>query len=319
MSINKIFFLICETSVHAGASESVGYVDLPIQRNKVTKFPIIQASEVKGCLREYFEDQGNEINDLVEEAFGPDKKGDTFGGALSFIEAKVLFFPVKALYGVYAYITCPLVLNDFFRLASHAGYPVSLSNGDLLAGIGQDKAIFAADSINKVSEDLVIINDFPLKKYDEMTISVNLNGEKANIFNFFGDKIFPNNEEYAYWKSNFPKRAMIVSDSLFEIITNTSTEVVTRNRIDNITGTVNDKEGGLWNEENLPAETILYSMVQAEKARKEEGKLSEPEKLMDFLKGSQTTSPSKGINGKRLQIGGDKTVGKGFVFVNFFD
>ncbi len=318
MSINKIFFLLSETPVHAGASESVGYIDLPIQRDKVTKLPIIQPSEVKGCFREYFENQENEINGLVEEAFGPDKRGDTFGGALSFIEAKVLFFPVKALYGVFSYITCPLVLNEFFRLAKHAGYPVSIADGGLVSDIDQDKAIFLQDSINIFDRNHVIINDYPLSRY-QREISVNLNGGNKNIFDFFSNIIFPTNQEYAYWKSNFHKRAMVVSDSMFEIITNTSTEVVTRNKIDNTTGTVNEKEGGLWNEENLPAETILYSMIEANKARKPEGKLTEPERMMNFLKSDQEAPTSKGINGKRVQIGGDKTVGKGFVFVNFFD
>ena len=48
-------FLICETPLHAGSGDDLGIVDLPIQRERHTSFPKIEASSLKGALREAFE------------------------------------------------------------------------------------------------------------------------------------------------------------------------------------------------------------------------------------------------------------------------
>jgi CRISPR-associated protein Cmr4 len=51
----KTLFLVCETPLHAGSGDSLGIVDLPIQRERHTQFPKIEASSLKGALREAFE------------------------------------------------------------------------------------------------------------------------------------------------------------------------------------------------------------------------------------------------------------------------
>jgi CRISPR type III-B/RAMP module RAMP protein Cmr4 len=46
-----MLFLYCETPVHAGTGTSLSIVDLPIQRERITGLPIVQASSLKGVLR----------------------------------------------------------------------------------------------------------------------------------------------------------------------------------------------------------------------------------------------------------------------------
>ena len=48
-------FLQCQTPLHAGSGSEIGLVDLPIQRERHTTFPKIEASSLKGALREAFE------------------------------------------------------------------------------------------------------------------------------------------------------------------------------------------------------------------------------------------------------------------------
>jgi CRISPR-associated protein Cmr4 len=43
-----MLFLYCETPVHAGTGTSLSIVDLPIQRERITGLPIVQASSLKG-------------------------------------------------------------------------------------------------------------------------------------------------------------------------------------------------------------------------------------------------------------------------------
>jgi len=59
--ISKPLFLICETPLHAGSGDSLGIVDLPIQREKHTSFPKIEASSLKGALREAFEEESERV------------------------------------------------------------------------------------------------------------------------------------------------------------------------------------------------------------------------------------------------------------------
>lgn len=53
------FFMIAETPLHAGSGNDLGFVDLPIQRERHTGFPKIESSGLKGSIREAFEDLRN--------------------------------------------------------------------------------------------------------------------------------------------------------------------------------------------------------------------------------------------------------------------
>ena len=48
---SAMLYLYVETPLHAGSGSSVGVVDLPIQRERVTGYPVVQASGLKGKLR----------------------------------------------------------------------------------------------------------------------------------------------------------------------------------------------------------------------------------------------------------------------------
>ena len=124
----KPLFLTCETPLHAGSGDSLGVVDLPIQRERHTSFPKIEASSLKGALREAFEQLTREVSsdtevikkaktdksDEIIKAFGPEQ-GDLHAGAIGFTDARLLLFPVKSMKGVFAWVTCPRVLKQLKR------------------------------------------------------------------------------------------------------------------------------------------------------------------------------------------------------------
>ncbi|NMC60647.1 MAG: type III-B CRISPR module RAMP protein Cmr4, partial [Candidatus Methanofastidiosa archaeon] len=117
--IARPFFMIVETPLHAGSGTELGIVDLPIQRERHTEFPKIEASGLKGCIREEFEKSTGEIpvddaKKAISLAFGPEE-GDAHAGALGFTDARLLLFPVKSMKGVFAWVTCPKVLEKFRR------------------------------------------------------------------------------------------------------------------------------------------------------------------------------------------------------------
>ncbi|MBX0313035.1 MAG: type III-B CRISPR module RAMP protein Cmr4, partial [Sulfurihydrogenibium sp.] len=118
-----------ETPIHMGSGQSVSYVDLPIQRERHTSFPVLWASGIKGVIRnsalryweKKFKEQGKSqkeayelAKDKVNTIFGPDPEdASDFASCISITDAKILLYPVRSVRGVFAWITCPFVLKRF--------------------------------------------------------------------------------------------------------------------------------------------------------------------------------------------------------------
>lgn len=125
-----------QTAMHPGSGTALGVVDLPVQRERHTQWPIIPASSLKGVLRDAGREvrktepehngsrkSANEKDDLLVAAFGPatGDESSAHAGALSLTDARVLAFPVRSLRGVFAWVTCPAVLERLSRDAGLAG------------------------------------------------------------------------------------------------------------------------------------------------------------------------------------------------------
>jgi CRISPR-associated protein Cmr4 len=76
---------------------------------------MIQSTGIKGKIRSAFDNNG--LDPLVFKAiFGPESSNASdHAGALSPGDGRILLFPIRSLAGVFAWITCPLVLSRFQR------------------------------------------------------------------------------------------------------------------------------------------------------------------------------------------------------------
>ncbi len=108
----NLIFLTCETPLHAGEGSDIGYIDLPIQREKHTHFPKVEASGLKGAFKDEYRNKQKTID--VESLFGPDNNPDR-QGAIGFSNARILLFPACSIRGVFGWLTCPTVLKTFER------------------------------------------------------------------------------------------------------------------------------------------------------------------------------------------------------------
>jgi CRISPR-associated protein Cmr4 len=313
---SKLFFIIAETPLHPGSGgEVTGLVDLPIQRERHTNFPKIEASGLKGCIREAFENSNKQIslnsqqiniNDkkIISLVFGPEDTEEAHAGALAFTDARILLFPVKSLKGVFAWITCPMVLERFKEDLRLTGENFNYMPPDEI----KEGNCWISDGSTIFIDDQIVLEEYTFKaeKKDEV----------KQIADFFAQKIFPQqqNDVYKFWREKLKKDLVILSDEDFEQFVTSSTEVITRTRINNVTGTVDTKRGGLWTEEYLPQDTIFYSIAMASPVRVEKDKAKgvfnvgnldkEAEKVLQFFE--------LGIP-EVIQIGGNQTIGKGIV------
>lgn len=244
----KPFFMIVQTPLHAGSGQDLGIVDMPIQRERHTSFPKIEGSSLKGAIREVFDDKkGTDIQGLgkiddssISLSFGPEN-GDDHAGALGFTDARLLLFPVKSMKGVFAYITCPYVLERFKE--------------DLVLCFGKEaiKDITCESVANGecyVSSDQLKVNTTNII-LEEYTFKVqNGTDNTQKLAKHLKEKIGVNEIE---------NKLVILSNDDFKDFVNLSTEVITRIKISPETGTV--QPGALFTEEYLPAESVLYSLA----------------------------------------------------------
>ncbi len=308
-------FIIAETPLHPGSGGELGIVDLPIQRERHTNFPKIEGSGIKGCIREAFENSIKEIeinsrkvkvNDknLISLVFGPED-GGAHAGSIAFTDARILLFPVKSLKGIFAWITCPQVIERFKEDLRIAGYDLKDFPSEI-----QPNTIPQNSTIT-ISSKVIL---------EEFTYEVKDDGNTGKLANWLAEKIFPqkdSNDVYKYWREKLKRDLVVLSDDDFREFVTTSTEVITRTKISSVTATV--EAGALWTEEYLPQDTILYSIAMASPIRvekddkkgifKSENSEEEAKKVIEFF--------TKGIP-EIIQIGGNQTIGKGIVRIQIF-
>ncbi len=108
----SVLFIHAQTPMHPGAGTALGVVDLPVQRERHTQWPLIPGTSLKGVLRDAARGPSDSSDEeKVTDAFGPDTKdADKHAGAITVTDARLLAFPVRSLRGVFAWVTCPSVL-----------------------------------------------------------------------------------------------------------------------------------------------------------------------------------------------------------------
>jgi CRISPR-associated protein Cmr4 len=296
--------LFCETPLHAGTGSDLGIIDLPIQRERHTGFPKIESSSLKGSLREAFERRLNISQEQVHRTFGfdsdsanglkeegqffHDKKNREFSGCIAVTDARLLLFPVKSQKGVFAWITCPRVVSRFVSEIKEYCPKIDATN---LAQVS-DKLTGKGTTIS-LGDTKIGLEEYIFEGFSESEYVSNLGGFLASYL--FSDPI-------NYWADKLSKDIVVVSDDDFADFVQHSTEVITRNKIDNETGTVSDT--ALFTEEYLPSESLLYSLAMfAPEFSNKAGKMTE-KNVQDFF--NQNLPPV-------FQIGGNASLGKGIV------
>lgn len=275
----KLITLFTRTPLHVGAGNSVGVVDSPIMRERHTQTPIIPGSSLKGVLADLWndcKDENKKRNGELKRLFGSDDDKSACSGSLLIGEARVLAFPLRSAKGGFAWITCPHALKKF-----------ACDTGKDLGKIPepQNEKCYAGSAVVFPGKNAVILEEYRFDKETEAVDKKILNEFKA---------LCPD----SVWEPE--KRLVIVSDEIFSYFVANACEVVTRIGIDDETGTV--KSGALFNQEQVPSETLFYAILgTAQKAQDGDLKI-----LADKIEESC---------GNVLQIGGDATIGLGFCSV----
>lgn len=306
------FLMYAVTSVHAGSGSEIGIVDLPIQREKHTAFPKLESSTIKGAWRrligDRIEDDKKAISDFFA-VFGSSPKdtndNESQASAIAFMDGRILLFPVRSLKGTFAWITCPYVIQRFNRELASLSLENQAAVKDLLLPVpeagtvsGSALLINGANGRQDKSSSIVL---------EEYTFEVKQSPEAKEL----ADKL-------AAWmhgiddKLGISNQLVILNNDEFTDFVQMSTEVNARIRI-NDDGQVDN--GALWYEENIPPETLFYSVILIGQPR------------ATRTKGTGDSSSASDMNTAAdveryimkdtfpevIQLGGDATIGKGIL------
>ena len=300
----KLLYLFTRTPLHVGAGSSVGAIDQPIIRERHTGFPVIPGSSIKGVLADLWsadtvnDGKGKITRDLSKDIawlFGADDDTAASAGALSIGEARLLAFPIRSAKGSYAWITSPILLAR----AARDGVPgVAPLANDLVAKLTDASALFA--NFKDAPLVLPVANGTPSPRIVLEDYVFTHAGELPTGLATALHAILPAEPVLA----DLSNRLVIVSDGMLGFFARTACEVAQHVRIDDATGTADD--GGLFNQENVPAETLFYGVVHATKGRSAAHRKRTPDAALDALATRLTEERST------LQIGGDATTGLGY-------
>ncbi len=309
---SAILFLHAQTSLHPGSGTALGVVDLPIQRERHTQWPLIPGTSLKGVLRDCCRPLRTD-NDKWQQwlaVFGPDTgNAADHAGALSISDARILAFPVRSLRGVFAWVTCHETLKRFHRDLHLVGQEDS--NVDDLCNPADTECACKKEFGDKRTSPLLLDgNKLVLEEYD-FTWRTELSDAVIRPVQQAADE---------FTQEQLAERLVVLSNDYFTHFVQHATEVVARIALDAETKTV--KGQALFYEEFVPAETLFYSLAFPEESRRKF-------KAEDESEGRKTTALSRaqvidfvktGLRQRHdvIQIGGGETTGKGLCKVRLY-
>ncbi len=285
--LSAVLFLYVETSLHVGTDAGISLIGLPIQRERTTQHPLIPGSGVKGVLRSRAK-AAQADQSQITLGFGPEREvtgPQTSQGALSFGDAQIVLFPVRSLFDIFAYVTCPLVLARIARNLHGAGIATDLAE---LPALDDQSAWITTPSEISV-EGSAVLEEFTFKTSPHAAVDA-----WASWLAQSAVPTYPDGTD-SYWRNKLQSSLIVLSDDVFRDFVVNSTELATQIKLNIDTKTVSS--GLLWTQESLPADTLLMSTLSLDLKKA-------PGALLTWL---------QDVCGQRAHFGGDKTTGQGVV------
>jgi CRISPR-associated protein Cmr4 len=288
-----VIFMMAETPVHAGSGAVLAALDLPIQRSAKPVWPNINDSTVRGSFRRHADAVCPDPKKVLEW-FGSKPGEDPTPGRLSTPDAELLLFPVAAPRGLTAWVTCVPALRYFQR---------KLELFDpLLARVVKEKAKKLKDIIDAMptlagaqalaTSKSEVVWSGQKKLILEADCFTLLDKSADELADWFTANAVPLQD--SWWTSRVNSHLVVVPEYAFKHYVKRKTDV--RTRVQLADGQVN---AGPWTEENLPVDTLLYTVI----AEPGQGKGSLPE----FVETCNLEQRPV------LQLGGDQNLGRGLL------
>ncbi len=296
----RIAFLYCVSPVHMGTGTAVGgLIDNPIQRERHTEYPMMAGSGIKGAIRHDYWAQGEANRNLLSRLFGPDQSAAEHAGAVSFGDGQLLAFPVRCAKAGFVYATSPLLLARLNRSLALADIKVDWTIPSLESGYCRMR-----------NPALLMDTKLALEAY-ELDGQLDADNSLGAIADWLAQYALPDTTDYDYFREKLKTDLVLLSDDELHYFVVNSTVVEPHVKIDDISGTADG--GALFYTENLPPESLLFTVLMASQERYKRGdsadnRLDASQIMNTLVNGNENW---QALQSRMVQFGGDATTGRG--------
>ena len=282
--MNDLYIISTLSNMHVGSGNvSFGVIDNLIQRDVISDHPNINASGLKGALREFFNhyypirNEKNIEDEKKKERFitsifgsSPKEKEELKSGAFRFFDANLLSMPIRSNKTSYLMATCSDIIND-------------------ILGKIDDFAVADIDEIKKVLSNLQ--NKIPEKNvwvFDEKFNNCVLEDFDFNFTTI--DKSIEFKDDLPLLEKLFGTPLVLLNNIDFKTICGDDyLPVIARNNLED------GKSQNLWYEQVLPRLSRLYCII-----------------MKDTADSADITFFDSKLNENIIQIGANASIGYGF-------
>lgn len=267
---HQLLGLLAESPIHVGSGQVNGPIDLPVARETTTQYPYIPGSGLKGSLRDKIESISTSVANTF---FGSENSA----AGISVADARLLLLPIRSLAGPFRWVTCPYILERLTRDLQMIGHPTNLPEIKLTL----------EQAWVTTGEQEIFLEEYAfeaIQATDELVPWIELITQLI---------------AHDTVKSRLHQYLTIVSDQDFTNLTETGLYFYARNSLEENT----KKSKGLWYEEALPPDCLLYSLLFARNAQQEKH-------LEDLI--------TKLGKDPYLQVGGNETIGQGWTILSVY-
>lgn len=190
-----LYTIECISNLHVGSGQdNDGVIDGLIQRDVVTDLPCINASSLKGALREHCEKWNNAHNEdakkfNVMKLFGKKVSGEENceAGEYRFLDASILSIPRPSVNAPFVQVTCDEVVKELQDKASLFG-----------VGLGDNEKETILDLADVLETNMCSYEDF--KKYsDELPVIARNCLENGVSKNLWYEQVLPRKSRLAFF------------------------------------------------------------------------------------------------------------------------
>jgi CRISPR-associated protein Cmr4 len=277
---SDLYIITARTNMHVGSGdEAYGLVDNRIQRDVVTDLPNINASGLKGALREYFSFKYGEKPEKVIDIFGTDSFDKTQpiekkvhqAGKFRFFNANLLSIPVRSNVRPFFRATSPHVLNDLIQMMDTFGYPDEHGIKEHLRQLADLKPEKGKPLTFNPADNQAVLED-----YEYTAIYKELNSETVTVI-----------------KNIIGNNPVLMKDEDFkDLCDDFHLPLIARNCLEN------GRSTNIWHEQVVPRESRFYFFL---------------------LKPRQNLYDLEFVKGDPVQIGGNASIGYGFTEIEKID
>lgn len=281
-----LLYLYAESPVHTGAANSADVLDLPVQREAATGYPVIWGQSLKGALRQSAQDAG--WGTQVSAVFGSDV-GDavegrgTTPGSLTVGDAQLVAMPVPALRRTFAWVTSEIALSRLARKYKILRHHPALA----LPSVANDQAAAADGAWTREGQEVLGPCLVPVGRQRDDALRAWAERIAADALEW-DDALRP-------FGVKFREDLILTGCDLVGVLLRECTEQTVRVQLDKDKTVAN----GPFYSEYLPAETIMAAVLTLRGG----GDVPDIRQALTGL-----------LDQQLLQIGGDETIGKGLMW-----